>query len=256
MNPSSSARAVILAAGRGSRMGGLTSDQPKCMTELGGKTLVRHQLDALKGGGAEQCAIVRGYLADTFTLPVAYFDNPRWAQTNMVASLVCAQPWLESGTTVVSYSDIVYGPDSVARLMAAQGDIVITYDPHWRRLWELRFDEPLSDAETFRTDAAGRLLEIGGRADCLDQIAGQYMGLLRFTPSGWKTVYRYLKAIGSPAVDRLDMTSLLQRLLDQGVTIDTVAIAEPWYEVDTESDLALYREKFFRGHSEITSEAR
>ena len=241
----SRARGIILAAGRGSRMGGLTNDQPKCMTELGGKPLVDHQLGALNAGGVNDVALVRGYLAHTFELPVTYFENPRWAETQMVAALTCAEAWLAGGICVVSYSDIVYGADSVLRLLGTPGDIVIAYDPEWLSLWELRFADPLTDAETFRADADGRLLEIGSRAGSLDEIKGQYMGLLTFTPTGWAQVKELLGGLEVEDRDRLDMTSLLQRLLAAGVIIHTAPIAEPWFEVDSESDLRLYREKFF-----------
>lgn len=238
-------KGIILAAGRGSRMGGLTSDQPKCMTLLGGQPLVQRQLEALRNGGVKDLAIVRGYLAETFELDVHYFDNRRWAETNMVQSLAEARSWLQQDACVVSYSDIVYGKDSVARLLAANGDIVITYDPNWRTLWELRFDDPLQDAETFRIDGEGRLLEIGNRTTRIEEIEGQYMGLLRFTPQGWQQVESFLGELPAEQVDRLDMTSLLQRLLSRGVKIDTVPIAEPWFEVDSETDLRLYEERFF-----------
>lgn len=247
---SEKARGIILAAGRGSRMGGLTSDRPKCMTVLGGRTLLDHQLGALAAAGVDRRAIVRGYLADTFEAEATYFENPRWSETNMVASLACAAPWLQAAPCVVSYSDIVYGPDSVRRLLAAEGDIVITFDPQWRRLWELRFTDPLSDAETFRRDGDGRLLEIGARAGHLDEIEGQYMGLLRFRPAGWRAVEDSLATMAPADRDRLDMTALLQRLLAAGVRIDTVAIAERWFEVDSESDLRLYQERFFGSEGE------
>ncbi len=238
-------RGIILAAGRGSRMGCLTSDQPKCMTILGGKSLLERQLESLEGGGIDNRAIVRGYLPETFTLPVTYFENPRWAETNMVASLACAESWLQNYTCVVSYSDIVYGSETVQKLVAAQGDVVITFDPHWRRLWELRFEDPLADAETFRRGGHGQLLEIGSRAGNLDEIEGQYMGLLRFTPKGWQSVIGLLAKLPGHQCDGLDMTSLLQMLLETGVRIDTVAIDEPWYEVHSESDLRLYEDHFF-----------
>ncbi len=240
-------KAIILAAGRGSRMGSLTSDQPKCMTVLGGQSLLDRQLLALQQGGVTEQAIVRGYLAETFTQSVTYFDNPRWIETNMVASLACADDWLRHDSCLISYSDIVYGADSVRRLAAAAGDIVITYDPHWRRLWELRFADPLSDAETFRLSDNGNLLEIGDRAGSLDDIEGQYMGLLRLTPSGWQTIADLMGRLAPEKLDSLDMTSLLQLLLNVGVPIGCVAIAEPWYEVDSEADLRLYEERFFRG---------
>ena len=70
-------------------------------------------------------------------------------------------------------------------------------------------------------------------------------GLLRFTPRGWQEVESCLAELTAEQADRLDMTSLLQRLLDREVTIGTVAIDEPWFEVDSENDLRLYEDKFF-----------
>lgn len=237
-------RGIILAAGRGSRMGSLTEDRPKCMTVIGGKPLIQWQIDGLRGGGVSEIAIVRGYLGETFNLPCHYFTNDRWADTNMVMSLAEARSWLQQSSCLVSYSDIIYGRESVSRLMEAKGDIVITYDPHWRTLWEKRFEDPLADAETFRIDNSGKLLEIGNRADSITEIEGQYMGLLRFTPGGWQAVASCLERMSADEADRLDMTALLQLLLQRGVTIQTVAIDEPWYEVDSESDLQLYQKYF------------
>ena len=62
---------IILAAGRGSRMGALTNHLPKCRTIFQGKELIQWQLDSLKRAGIGEIAIVRGYLADTFDLGVS-----------------------------------------------------------------------------------------------------------------------------------------------------------------------------------------
>ena len=53
--------AIILAAGRGSRMKNLTSDKPKCLVQLNGKTLIQWQLDALNQAGISNIAVVTGY---------------------------------------------------------------------------------------------------------------------------------------------------------------------------------------------------
>ncbi len=234
-------RGLILAAGRGSRMGDLTEESPKCMTPLCGKTLIEWQIAALRGAGVDEIAVVRGYRPEALVAPgCAFFDNPRWSETNMVMSLAAAQEWLLEGPTVVSYSDIVYGPEAVRRLAAAPGALAITYDKDWHALWSARFDDPLSDAESFVLGPGGRLAEIGARVDDLARIEGQYMGLLKFTPEGWRQVAGLLGELAPAQADRLDMTSLLQRLLDAGVTIDTAGIDGGWCEVDAESDLRLY----------------
>lgn len=232
-------KGIILAAGRGSRMGSLTDNLPKCRTVLHGKELITWQMDALYGAGINEIAIVRGYLADSFGFDVHYFDNNRWSETNMVLSLATAGSWLEKEPCIVSYSDIVYSSDAVGRLAKSKEDICITYDPNWRTLWEMRFEDPLSDAETLKLDG-NRVIEIGNSASTLDEIEGQYMGLIRFTPNGWQQVVALLSTLSSQEQDRLDATSLLQALIKSDVVVSGVPIGDRWYEVDSESDLSIY----------------
>ena len=124
-------KGIILAAGRGSRMGALTDNLPKCRTILHGKELIQWQLEAMEGASVKEISIVRGYLAETFEFDVPYFENERWSQANMVTSLVAAKDWLEKYTCITSYSDIVYSSEAVTKLMKFTGDIVIAYDPNW-----------------------------------------------------------------------------------------------------------------------------
>jgi L-glutamine-phosphate cytidylyltransferase len=234
-------RGVILAAGRGSRLGALSDDRPKCMVELAQKPLIGRQIAALRRGGVSSIGIVRGYLGDRINIPdVTYFENPRWAETNMVMSLVAAAPWLRSGPVLISYADIFYGHDVVRDLAAASGDLVVAYDRGWRSLWSRRFADPLSDAETFRTDARGNLIEIGKRATYIEEIEGQYMGLLKFTPQAWGAVEILLAGRDAKARDKMDMTTLLGALLDSGFPIGTVATEGQWGEIDCLDDLELY----------------
>ena len=238
--------AVILAAGRGSRLGPHTEDRPKCLVELAEKPLIRRQIAALRGAGVPSIGIVRGYLANKIDVEDAtYFENPRWAETNMVMSLVAAAPWLRTGPVIISYADIFYGRDIVRDLAASSGDLVVAYDRGWRSLWSRRFADPLSDAETFRTDARGNLIDIGRRTTQIDDIEGQYMGLLKFTPAAWRAVETVLAALDAKARDAMDMTTLLRALLDSGFPVGTVAIAGKWGEIDSSDDLELY-EKMIR----------
>jgi choline kinase len=236
-------RAVILAAGRGSRMGALGDDRPKCLVELAGRALIDHQLAALRRGGANEIGIVRGYRAEMLNYPgLSCFDNARWAQTNMVMSLAAAAAWLRSGPVIVSYADIFYRGELVRGLLNAPGSLVITYDRAWRGLWARRFADPLADAETFRIDASGELLEIGGKTATIEDIQGQYMGLLKFTPTAWSAVETLLAALDAPARDRLDMTGLLRRLLaERKLSIGTFGTDGQWGEIDNPGDVELYQ---------------
>jgi len=236
-------RAVILAAGRGSRMGHLGDDRPKCLVELEGRPLIERQIAALYRGGVHKIGVVRGYRAEMIERPgLFYFANERWAETNMVMSLAAAAPWLGSGPVIVSYADIFYHSDLVRGLAAASGQLVISYDRAWRRLWTRRFADPLSDAETFRIDDAGELLEIGGKTTRIEEIEGQYMGLLKFTPPAWNAVETLLGTLDAVTRNRLDMTGLLRRLLaGNNLPINTFATDGQWGEIDNPEDVALYQ---------------
>jgi L-glutamine-phosphate cytidylyltransferase len=235
-------RALILAAGRGSRMASLGQDRPKCLIELAGRPLLERQLAALRRGGVEEIGMVRGYRADMLDFPgFTFFDNERWAETNMVMSLAAAAAWLRSSSVIVSYADIFYRAELVRALAGAPGPLVITYDRSWRALWTRRFADPLADAETFRVGPAGELLEIGGKTRRIEEIDGQYMGLLKFTPEAWRAVESLLGTLDPSVRERLDMTGLLSRLLArQAVAIGTLATDGQWGEIDNPGDVALY----------------
>ncbi|MGP4113450.1 NTP transferase domain-containing protein [Streptomyces sp. 4N509B] len=229
-------RAVVLAAGRGSRIGWVTDDRPKCLVEVGGRTLLSRQVEALEHAGADEIAVVTGWCADAFAeVPLHRFTNHRWAETSMVESLACAGAWLTAGDTVVSYGDIVYTPRTAARLAETDAPIALAFDPDWRRLWSERFEDPLDDAETFAVDPDGRVTEIGARPTTLEEVQGQYMGLLRFTPAGWAEAVRVHAAHGAS-----HMTELLGRVVRAG-RCEVVAVAGvgPWYEFDHPRDLHL-----------------
>lgn len=232
-------KAIILAAGRGSRMGGLTEELPKCLVQLHGKTLLEWQIAALRRGGVEEIAIVTGYRRKQlakYGLVEVY--NERWAETNMVSSLDCADEWLKSQACVVSYSDLYYEYTAVTSLFNSQASLALTYDPEWLDLWEQRFEDPLEDAETFRVNSDGTLAEIGGVPSSVEEVKGQYMGLLRFTPIGWEEVQRIRQQLLSEQCDQMHMTETLQRVIDAGkIEIEALSYRGQWMEVDSEKDL-------------------
>lgn len=236
-------KAIILAAGRGSRMKNLTDDKPKCLVKLRGIPLLEWQLSALREAGIHDIAIVTGYRRELLTeRGLTEFYNSRWAQTNMVASLACAESWLSESSCIVSYSDIFFSASAVTSLISCNAPLAITYDPNWRSLWERRFDDPLIDAESFRLNTDSTLAEIGGPPESIDSIQGQYMGLLRFTPEGWREIARIRAALPPAERDRMHMTGTLQKVITAGgVTVSTIPYHGEWGEVDSAEDLSVYQ---------------
>ena len=236
-------RAIILAAGRGSRMKSLTKDRPKCLIQLQGRALIDWQLDALREAGMREIAVVSGYKRSSLEdRDLLEFHNDRWFETNILSSLACANEWLSNGPCIVSYSDIFYESSAVKSLMEVSASIAITYDPNWIELWSKRFSNPLSDAETFSLSSSKTLTEIGSRARSIDEIEGQYMGLLFFTPRGWSEIQRIRDTLSMKDRDSMHMTGALQRVVDAGnIDVQAVPYEGLWGEIDSESDLEIYK---------------
>jgi choline kinase len=161
----------------------------------------------------------------------------------MVTSLCCAEEWLQAESCIVSYSDIFYEASAVKILVEDKGELALTYDPNWLSLWAQRFGNPLLDAETFRLKSAKELSEIGKKPYSTDEVEGQYMGLLKFTPRGWAEILRLRNELNSIERDNIHMTGMLQLVLDAGnLSITALPYFGQWGEVDSLNDLLLYEE--------------
>jgi choline kinase len=238
-------KAIILAVGRGSRMKGWTQELPKTMLQLHGKPLLQRQVDALKHAGVGEIGVVTGYLKDKIQANglTHRFENPRWAETNMVRSLMAAQQWLAKEPCLIGYGDIFYAPSAPLSLMKADADIAITYDVNFWELWSSRLADPLSDLENFRINSSNVVTDIGGRAQKREDIQGQYMGLLFVRPKGWQSIRTFLDSLPAEVVDKMDMTSMLKALIAAGVPVKGIAYHDAWGEADTPEDIEGYNVK-------------
>lgn len=247
--------AIILAAGRGSRLHPYTESCPKCLTELGDATLLDRQLETLRECGVQDIVIATGYLADMLERPgIRCIDNPLWAETNMVESLFRAEGAF-TDDIIVSYSDIVYEPRVLQALLDSTTDISVVVDRRWRALWERRFAEPLSDAETLRIDDWDDIIEIGQPPQSFDEIEAQYIGLMRFRGDGVTALrkgYASMAEADRPwkkkrPAERAYMTDLLSELILLGHRVKAVPVDAGWLEVDTVRDYELYASMFADG---------
>ncbi|NBX84221.1 MAG: phosphocholine cytidylyltransferase family protein [Gammaproteobacteria bacterium] len=229
---------IILAAGRGSRMKELTEEKPKCLLSVKGKPLIQHQLDALNSSKINNISLILGYQAEKLlSYSNQFFLNHRWSETNMVYSLTMADELLQRNTCIVSYSDILYSKDTVDKLINAPGEISITYDPNWLNVWQARFENPLDDAESFQINEEGYLLSIGQKPSSIDDIQGQYMGLLKITPDGWTKIKQFICQLPKAYFEKISMTELLNLLIAKSHMIYATPIVEKWFEFDNQHDL-------------------
>jgi L-glutamine-phosphate cytidylyltransferase len=240
-------KAIILAAGRGSRLNPFTEKTPKCLTVLGGQTLIERQLETLRDAGISDILIVTGYQSEQLNLSgTRLVYNSDWASTNMVESLFCAKTEFETDL-IICYSDIVYEPSVLSSIMESPNDISVAVDDSWLPYWKLRFDDPLEDAESLVIDESDRILEIGSKVDTVQHIDSQYIGLLKLQRTGVESLTKCHQGLGDVRREWMDkrdikqayMTDLLMEAIHRDIPVHATHINSGWLEIDTVNDLEL-----------------
>ncbi len=245
-------RAVILAAGFGSRLMPHTEKKPKCMVEIAEKTILQRQTEVFKARNIEDIAIVTGH-ASTAVPRDGYriYENPEYATTNMVASLMKARDWIENGhgDVIISYGDIVFNSGVLDVLIQdSDSDAYVVSDNKWKKYWEMRMDNPLDDAETFRLDKNGFVTELGKKPKIPAEVQGQYIGLQRWSSNALAKIFAIYDSLDrnitydGQSFDQMYMTSFIQTLINTGLLVKAVPIENGWLELDTVDDYKLYQD--------------
>ncbi len=236
-------KVIILAAGEGKRLRPFTLERPKCMVEIGGKSLLERQLLVLDHKEISDVIIIGGYKIEMLKGKAnKVIENSRYQETNMVSTLFCAEEELK-GDLIISYGDIVYSKEILEKLIASDADISIVIDKGWESYWRKRNEDPLDDAETLKIGKDGNIIEIGQKPSSLDEVEGQYIGLMKFTSKGIsqiKSTFYSIKeneSLFNKSLDEAYMTDLLQTAIDLGNLVTPVFINGDWVEVDTVKDM-------------------
>ena len=237
-------RAIIIAAGMGKRLLPLTKDRPKCMLEIGGKSLIERQLDTFREIGIHDVSIVTGYLGETlrFASTKTYF-NRNYETNNILLSLMCAAAELVDDV-VITYSDIIFEKNIIEKLLAADGDFLLVTEEDWEKSYAGRNLHPVAQAEKVVAEK-GVVRKIGKYLSAIEA-HGEFIGLARFSKRGAQ-IFRAvaqdvaLKFAGRPfqhanVVENAYLTDLFQELIDQGEKITAVTIHGGWMEIDTIED--------------------
>jgi len=244
--------AIILAAGQGKRLAPLTEHKPKCLVNLFGKTILDWQISVFKKCGITDISVVTGYHSELIDLPgLEFFQNKKFETTNMVESLFCASEKLNE-STIVSYGDIIFEKKVLDKLIQSREDFSVVVDKNWKRYWEMRFDNPLDDAESLKIDTDGNITSIGQKTQKIDEIEGQYIGLMKFQDSGLEKIKGFYEKIKSQSTNnsnplnplvsfqQLFMTDFLQGLINDGCKLRSIEIENGWLELDTIDDYDKY----------------
>jgi len=248
-------KALILAAGTGSRLMPLTKDKPKTLVKIFGNSLLQRQIKIFNEFGINDIAVVVGYKKKSIIeLGVKYFINTNYKSTNMVHSFFCAENFFSyDEDLIISYGDIAFQKSNFSKLYNSKKSISLMIDRNWLDLWRVRFDDPLIDAETIKLDKNNKVLEIGKKSSNYNDFHGQYTGLIKIRSRALKKIVNFYHSINSSSFSyskskqKLDFTTFLQMLIDESFNIYGVVVNNGWFELDSISDFNIYENLYKSG---------
>ena len=251
-------KALIIAAGLGSRLKKHTENLPKCMLDFGGKTLLQRQLDAYKKCGIKNISLIRGYKKEKINYKgIEYFENTDYKNNNILNSIFYAEKII-NGNIIISYSDILFDSSVVERTLNSDHDISVVVDIDWRGYYVGRKDHPISEAENVIFNSNNEVEKIGKINTGNEEVHGEFIGMIKLSNRGteiFKEHFHRLKKIywnkpfqRAKIFQKAYLTDFIQELVDIGFKVHCVIIESGWKEIDTVEDykkaIAGFNKKF------------
>ena len=219
-------QAIILAAGQGTRLLPYTQNRPKCLLDIGGKTILEHQVDALEAQGVDRITIVVGYLGEqvrgVLGARAQYVDNTCYTTTSSMYSLWLAREAAADGCLILN-SDVLFHAGILQALLESPHADAIAVD----------FDAVMAEEET-------KVLVTGGRVQALSKALpegdGENVGMLKFSAQGGQALFRLIEELLGQGHD-MEMVPFAVNALAARQAIAAAPVKGlPWLEIDFPED--------------------
>ena len=244
-------KGLIIAAGRGSRLGSVTDDTPKPLVNVTGKSFFENTVDHFRACGVTDIAAVVGYQREQFYQysDLTFFENKTWRSNNILHSMFCARDFLDQ-EVMVAYGDIWFEERAIKKMSMAGEDISIAVDEEWTEYYEGRTDHPIAEAEVVYFDGERQACRTGkniGEPERHHQV-GEFMGLLKFSATIIEQIVeefeRLKESVGlderfqnAERFENAYLTDFIQHLILKSYSVNCCINTQGWAEVDTLQDL-------------------
>jgi choline kinase len=230
-------KALILAAGRGTRIYSVHRDRPKCLIRFNDSTILDHQIQSLFSAGVSNIGIVVGYEKDQIIQHVltryrdrrrqfTFIENPVFAKTNNIYSFWLARTWLTAESFICLNADVVFDPSVLWPAIESAAPITMIVDPQWR-------DETM---KVIISD--DKVVQMSKRIP-QSEYSGTYIGITSFAASVHDRLFAKVDNLVRTGGENEFFNVAVQQLADEGIHIGFTSTGDlPWAEIDDPGDLA------------------
>lgn len=232
-------KAIILAAGVGSRIRPLTDNCPKSLLRIGGKTILEMMISHIQGCGINEVVFVLGYLQEQIKdyvknqfpdLVVHYVINERYAETNTGYSLMLTKDFVKGSTFIKFDADVVFDINILKNLIESKYDNCLCIDKNINL-----------DAEEIKVIVKdeNRVVKASKTVNPEDAI-GESIGIEKISSEAAQSLFSELELMMKDEQYHQEYyEAAYERLIEKGIPFHALDITGlRWTEIDTIEDFA------------------
>jgi choline kinase len=238
-------RAIIIAAGRGSRLGKITDNIPKPLVEVNGESILGRQISLFNQLGINDIVVITGYKREKIIFKdINYVVNDLYSTTEQLFSLMKARSFF-SGDLIVCYGDIIYDQEILNQMISKKGDLVLAVDQNWKQSYAMRPDNPaiFSDFVNIKNNKINKFFTNLEQESFDNDHVVEFIGMMKLSSNGTKAfLTQYLEI--EKVTEKLKIIGFLEKLRRSGVNMSTYFVEHKWCEIDTPQDLEIAKVLF------------
>jgi choline kinase len=239
-------KAIILAAGKGSRIKEFSKKKPKCFLKIKNIPIIKRQIDFLSQIGINNIIIVVGHLSNSFKYKnIKYVENKVYRNTEQLYSFFLTKKYLTNEDTIILFSDIIYDFDILKKIVQTKNEnISIMIQKKWKEKYKNRFDHPKSQADKVFINEKGYVKKISKNLP-EKHTNGEFLGILKIPKNSIKTIKIYLDLLKkNENIKRYQFHNYLNFLIKNRVQIKSCNTIKKFMEIDTLNDYKIAKTLF------------
>ena len=232
-------KAIILAAGMGTRIESVSGGIPKCMIKVAGVPLIDRMIERIAQAGIDELIVVTGFEAEVLRNHVGQIDHPlarkavfvhndKYAEWGNFYSLLVCEETVGNSSFIKLDGDVLMDTELLPKLLAAPGPAALAID----------IKDGMGDEEMkVRVDESGRIVELNKRMDPSVAL-GEFVGVDRVDAELASTVFGKLRELIDHGETDEYYERAYERLLQSGTVYQVADITGcQWTEIDDAADL-------------------
>ena len=246
-------KAIIIAAGDGSRLGNLTKDLPKPLVDVNGKSIIERQISTFKKNGIDEIIVIIGPNKDKFQLnDVEYIFDKNFHEHEQLGSLMAAGKHFQNDI-VISFGDVIVDNKIMKQIIESTYDIGVAIDLKWEKNYENRTQHPKPEAD-LALIKSNKLTKIKKNLDYVENYQlGEFLGIVKLSDNGCKLLLKSYDEIrnddnggfhDAESSTKAYLTDMIQELIDSKIEVKPIFISGKWCEIDTIEDLKSAKDMF------------